>query len=453
MHTIPPPDDSPSQASTSTALGTIGRYRWVICALLFFAATINYIDRQVIGILKTTLQKEFGWSEIDYADIIFAFQLAYAIAFLFAGRMIDKLGTKTGFTVAIVVWSFAAMAHAEAPVFGPWAAWLLSLIGLTYTASVAGFIFARLALGFGEAGNFPAAIKVTAEWFPKKERAFATGLFNSGTNIGALLTPIVVPPIALYWGWYWAFIITGLIGFLWLFFWIPLYNTPDKHPRVGAAELAHIKSDPPDPPTHIPWLQLLKYRQTWAFALGKFLTDPVWWLYLFWIPDFLNRNYQIDLRTIGPPLITIYLIADVGSIGGGWLSSAFIKRGWTVNAGRKVAMLVCALAVLPMAFASRATDLWMAVALVSLAASAHQGWSANLFTLTSDMFPRKAVGSVVGLGGFAGAVGGMLIAKITGYILETTGSYVPIFFMAAFAYLVALAVIHLLVPKMKPVEF
>jgi ACS family hexuronate transporter-like MFS transporter len=432
--------------------GPIGRFRWVICALLFFAATINYVDRQVIGILKPTLQQEFGWTEIDYADIIFAFQLAYAVAFLFAGRMIDRLGTKTGFVVALVIWSIAAIAHAEAPLFGPAAAWLLGLIGLTYSASVAGFIFARLLLGFGEAGNFPAAIKVVAEWFPKRERAFATGLFNSGTNIGALVTPLVVPPITLLWGWYWAFVITGALGLLWLVFWIPLYAPPEGHPKLGAAELAHIKSDPPDPPTHIPWLQLLRYRQTWAFALGKFLTDPVWWLYLFWIPDFLGRNYGIDLKTIGPPLITIYLIADVGSIGGGWLSSRLLKLGWSVNAGRKTAMFVCAAAVLPMAFASKATDLWAAVALVSLAASAHQGWSANLFTLTSDMFPRQAVGSVVGLGGFAGAVGGMLIAKITGYILETTGSYVPIFFMAAFAYLAALAVIHLLVPKLKPVE-
>ena len=425
----------------------------MICALLFFASTINYVDRQVIGILKTTLQEEFGWSEIDYADIIFAFQMAYAIAFLFAGRMIDWLGTKKGYVVALVIWSIAAIAHAEAPVFGAAAASVLAVIGLSYSASVAGFIVARLALGFGEAGNFPAAVKVTAEWFPRKERAFATGLFNSGTNVGALLTPLVVPWITINWGWYWAFVITGALGFLWLFFWIPLYTLPENNPNVGAAELAHIKSDPPDPPTHIPWLKLLRYRQTWAFALGKFLTDPVWWLYLFWIPDFLNRNYGINLSTIGLPLVAIYLIADVGSIGGGWLSSAFIKRGWTVNAGRKTAMLVCALAVLPMAFASRATDLWAAVALVGLAASAHQGWSANLFTLTSDMFPRQAVGSVVGLGGFAGAVGGMLIAKITGYILQTTGSYIPIFFMAAFAYLVALLVIHILVPKMEPVRF
>jgi MFS transporter, ACS family, hexuronate transporter len=438
--------------TTTAASRRVGYYRWVICGLLFFAATINYIDRQVIGILKPTLQKEFGWTEIDYADIVFAFQLAYAIAFLFAGRMIDWLGTKKGFVIAIVIWSVAAMAHAEVELFGPFAATILAAVGLTYSATVAGFIFARLALGFGEAGNFPAAIKVTAEWFPKSERALATGLFNSGTNIGALLTPLVVPAITLTWGWYWAFIITGALGFLWLLIWIPLYGAPDKHPRVSQAELAHIQSDPPDPPIHIPWTKLLKYRQTWAFAIGKFMTDPVWWLYLFWIPDFLNRNYGIDLRTVGPPLVAIYLIADVGSIGGGWLSSFLLKRGWTPNAGRKVAMLAMALSVVPIMFASNASSVWMAVTLVGIAAAAHQGWSANLFTLTSDMFPRQAVGSVVGLGGFAGAVGGMLIAKITGYILEASGSYVPIFFMAGFAYLTALLVIHLLVPKLEPVK-
>jgi MFS transporter, ACS family, hexuronate transporter len=436
----------------STTVSRVGRYRWVICGLLFFAATINYVDRQIVGILKPTLQKEFGWSEIDYADIVFAFQLAYAIAFLFAGRMMDWLGTKTGYAVAIVIWSFAAMAHAEAPLIGEVAAPVLAAMGLVYSASVAGFIVARLALGFGEAGNFPAAIKVVAEWFPKSERAFATGLFNSGTNIGAVLTPLIVPVIAVNWGWYWSFIITGGIGLLWLVLWIPLYGAPETHPRVGAAELAHIQSDPPDPPTKIPWTRLLGYRQTWAFALGKFLTDPVWWLYLFWIPDFLNRNHQIDLKSVGPPLIAIYLVADVGSIGGGWLSSFLLQRGWSANAGRKTAMLACAVAVVPMIFTAGASELWLAVGLVSLAAAAHQGWSANLFTLTTDMFPRHAIGSVVGLGGFAGAVGGMLIAKVTGYVLEASGSYVPIFFIAAFAYLFALLVIHLLVPKLEPVK-
>jgi len=436
----------------STTVSRVGRYRWVICGLLFFAATINYVDRQIVGILKPTLQKEFGWSEIDYADIVFAFQLAYAIAFLFAGRMMDWLGTKTGYAVAIVIWSFAAMAHAEAPLIGEAAAPVLAAMGLVYSASVAGFIVARLALGFGEAGNFPAAIKVVAEWFPKSERAFATALFNSGTNIGAVLTPLIVPVIAVNWGWYWSFIITGGIGLLWLLLWIPLYGAPETHPRVGAAELAHIQSDPPDPPAKIPWTRLLRYRQTWAFALGKFLTDPVWWLYLFWIPDFLNRNHQIDLKSVGLPLIAIYLVADVGSIGGGWLSSFLLQRGWSANAGRKTAMLACAVAVVPMIFTAGASDLWLAVGLVSLAAAAHQGWSANLFTLTTDMFPRHAIGSVVGLGGFAGAVGGMLIAKVTGYVLEASGSYVPIFFIAAFAYLFALLVIHLLVPKLEPVK-
>ncbi len=429
-----------------------GYFRWVICALLFFAATINYIDRQVIGILKPTLQSQFGWTEIDYADIVFAFQLAYALGFLVAGRMMDRLGARLGFTIAIVIWSLAAIAHAEATVFGPTAAAILGLAGLTYSASVAGFMVARFALGIGEAGNFPAAIKVTAEWFPKRERALATGVFNSGTNVGAIVTPLVVPWITLTWGWYWAFIVTGLIGFLWLALWLPLYGRPEDHPRVGAAELAHIRSDPPDPPVHIPWSRLLPHRQTWAFMIGKFLTDPIWWLYLFWMPDFFNRNYGLDLKTIGPPLVVIYLVADGGSIGGGWLSSALIKRGWSINAGRKTAMLICALAVVPMVFASSASSLWAAVALVGLAASAHQGWSANLFTTASDMFPRKAVGSVVGLGGMAGAVGGMLIAKLTGYILDATGSYLPVFFIAAFAYLVGLAIIHVLVPRLEPAK-
>jgi ACS family hexuronate transporter-like MFS transporter len=427
-----------------------GYFRWVICALLFFAATINYIDRQVLGILKPTLQAEFGWSEIDYSDIVFAFQLAYALGFLVAGRFMDWVGTRLGFSIALVVWSLAAMAHAEAPVFGPAAATLLGFVGLSYTASVAGFIVARFALGLGEAGNFPAAIKVVAEWFPRRERALATGLFNSGTNIGALVTPLVVPVITLTWGWYWAFIATGALGFAWLALWWPLYGKPETHPRVSPTELRHIQSDPPDPPVKVPWATLLGYRQTWVFALGKFMTDPVWWLYLFWVPDFLNRNHGINLATMGPPLVAIYLIADVGSIAGGWLSSRLIKGGWSVNAGRKTAMLVCAISVLPMVFASGTRDLWVAVGLVGLAAAAHQGWSANLFTLVSDMFPRHAVGSVVGLGGFAGAVGGMLIAKLTGYLLEATGSYVPVFLIAAFAYLTALLIIHLLVPKLEP---
>lgn len=430
----------------------IGYYRWYICGLLFFATTINYVDRQVIGILKSTLQGEFGWSEIDYSNIVFAFQLAYAIGLLAAGRLMDRLGTKVGYALAIVVWSLAAIAHAEATVFGPAMSGLLAMVGLAATPSVAGFMTARFALGFGEAGNFPAAIKATAEWFPKKERAFATGIFNSGTNVGALLTPLAVPWITLTWGWYWAFVITGVLGFFWLVLWWVTYDNPETHLRLSKAELAYIRSDPAESTTPIPWAAVMKHREAWAFAIGKFMTDPIWWLYLFWIPDFLQRNHGLDLKSLGLPIVVIYLIADVGSIGGGWLSSALIQRGWTINAARKGAMLVCALCVVPIIFAANASNLWVAVTLVGIAAAAHQGWSANIFTFSSDMFPRRAVGSVVGFGGMAGALGGMLIAKITGYLLEWTGSYNSVFLIAGFAYLAALLVIHLLVPVIKPVE-
>ena len=415
----------------ATAKARVGRFRWVVCGLLFVATTINYVDRQVIGILKPTLQGQMGWSEIDYGNIVFAFQLAYAVGLVLAGRMMDRLGTRTGFSLAIVVWSFAAMAHA-------WA------------RSVAGFMAARLALGLGESGNFPASIKTVAEWFPRKERALATGIFNAGTNIGAVVAPLVVPWLTLRYGWPWAFIATGAVGFLWLALWLGLYARPEDHPRVSSEEVAYIRSDPPDPAGQVSWLRLLEYRQTWAFALGKFMTDPVWWLYLFWMPDLLHRNYGLNLTNIGLPLVVIYLVADVGSIGGGWLSSSLIKRGWSVNAGRKTAMLICALCVVPIVFASRASSLWVAVALVGLATSAHQGWSANIFTTASDMFPRRAVGSVVGIGGMAGAVGGMLIAKVTGYVLQWTGSYVVIFFVAGSVYLLALGLIQLLVPNLEP---
>ena len=435
-----------------TMASRVSHFRWVICGLLFLASTINYIDRQVIGLLKPTLQAQYGWSEIDYADIVFAFQLAYAIGFLFAGRFIDKVGTKLGFAIALMVWSAAAIAHAFAPEFGGAMAPMLGFVGLTYTASVAGFMTARFLLGIGEAGNFPAAIKTVAEWFPKRERALATGIFNSGTNVGALATPLIVPWITLNYGWRWAFIATGALGLLWLAVWWPLYGAPATHARVEPGELALIQSDPPDPPVHIPWLTLISYRQAWAVAMAKFGTDPIWWLYLFWIPDFLSRRHGIDLKSMAAPLVVIYLIADVGSIGGGWLSSALLKRGWNANRARKTAMLVCALAVTPIALAANVRAEWLAVLLVGVAAAAHQGWSANVYTLASDMFPRQAVGSVIGFAGMAGAVGGMLIAKITGYILEATGSYVPVFLIAASAYLVTLLVVHLLVPRLEPVK-
>jgi MFS transporter, ACS family, hexuronate transporter len=433
------------------ASSRIGSYRWVICALLFLAATLNYVDRQVIGLLKPTLQAEFGWSEMDYADIVFAFQVAYAIGLIAAGRMMDRLGTRLGFSLAIIIWSLAAMAHAEATWFGPGVAAMLSAVGLVYTGSVSGFIAARFVLGLGEAGNFPASIKAVAEWFPKKERALATGIFNSGTNVGALIVPIAVPWITITYGWYWAFIATGAIGFLWLFLWWPLYKSPEHHPGVTPAELAYIRSDPPDQPVKIPLSQILPHRQTWAFVVAKFLTDPIWWLYLFWIPDFFSRNYGLDLKKIGPPVFVIYLVASVGSIGGGWLSGWLLRKGWSANAARKTAMLIFALAVVPIVFASQAANLWVACILVAIAAGAHQGWSANVFTLASDTFPRHAVGTVVGFGGMAGAVGGMLIAKITGKVLEATGSYMPVFLIAGSAYLVALALVHILSPRLEPV--
>ncbi|QQS45578.1 MAG: MFS transporter [Acidobacteriota bacterium] len=414
----------------AAVVSKIRHLRWYICALLFFAATINYLDRQVIGILKPTLQAEFGWTEIDYSNIVFWFQTAYAAGLLLVGRVMDWMGTRKGFSWAVIVWSIAAAGHALA-------------------RSVFGFSVARFALGIGESGNFPASIKTVAEWFPKKERALATGIFNAGTNVGVMVAAWMVPWLTINFGWKWAFIVTGLIGFLWLVAWLIIYRRPEEHPKLSSEELAHIQSDPPDPEVHIPWARLFPHRQTWAFAVGKFMTDPIWWVYLFWLPDLLKRNYDIDLKSVGLPLIIVYLIADVGSVGGGWLSSSLINRGWSINRARKITMLICALCVTPIVFAANASNVWVAVFLVGLAAAAHQGWSANIFTTASDMFPRRAVGSVVGIGGMAGAIGGMLISKVVGYILEWTGSYVPVFIIAASAYLIALLVIHLLAPNLE----
>ncbi|HZN09226.1 MAG TPA: MFS transporter [Pyrinomonadaceae bacterium] len=424
-----------SAVSVETVGQRIGRYRWVICALLFFATTVNYVDRQVLGILSKDLKVAIGWTEVDYGNIVAAFNAAYAFGLLLAGRLMDRIGTRAGYALALIWWSLAAMGHALA-------------------RTPFGFGVARAALGIGEAGNFPAAIKTVAEWFPKKERAFATGLFNAGSNVGAIVAPLTVPWIAATWGWRWAFIITGAIGFLWLVFWLPLYRRPQEHPRVSQAELDHIQSDPPDPPAaKVPWVRLVPHRQTSAFAIGKYLTDPVWWFYLYWIPSFFREQYGLNLLEIGWPLVIIYVIADIGSVGGGWLSSTFIKRGWTINRARKTAMLICAIAVTPIIFASHVTNLWVAAVLIGFAAAAHQGWSCNLFTTTSDMFPRNAVGSVVGIGGMAGALGGATMAVATGYILQSTGqNYSIVFTIAGTLYLIALALIHLLVPRLEPVE-
>jgi len=411
----------------------MGRYRWVVCALLFFATTINYIDRQVLGILAPDLQKSIGWNEVEYGYIVTAFTGAYALGLILTGGLLDRIGTRLGFAIAIVVWSLAAMAH-----------------GLARTAL--GFGIARFLLGFGEAANFPASIKTVAEWFPKKERALATGIFNAGSNVGPIVVPLVVPWIAITYGWPWAFVLTGAIGFIWLFFWLGMYRPPEEQPRLSAAELAYIRSDPPESTARVPWLPLLGHRQTWAFALGKLMTDPIWWFYLYWLPKFFHEKHGIDLSHIGPPLIAIYLIADVGSVGGGWLSSALIKRGWSVNRGRKTAMLTCALAVTPIVFATQVSSMWAAVGLIGLATAAHQGFSANIFTSASDMFPKQAVGSVVGIGGMAGAVGGMFTATAVGHILQWTGSYVWPFVIAGSAYLLALLVIQVLAPSFEPVK-
>jgi ACS family hexuronate transporter-like MFS transporter len=408
-----------------------GNLRWGICGLLFVGTTINYVDRQVLGILAPQLQEEIGWSEADYGFIVTAFQAAYAIGFPVMGFLADRWGTRLGYAFALTLWSLAAMAHAAA-------------------RNAFGFGLARFALGFGEAGNFPAAVKTTAEWFPRKERSFATGVFNSGTNIGAVVAPLVVPFLAIHYGWQAAFMVTGAVGLLWLIVWMKYYRRPRDHKSLTAGELAHIESGEAEPATKIPWLQLIRYRQVWAFALGKFMTDPVWWFFLFWLPKFLNSEHGLTLDKIGLPLIIIYLACDVGSILGGWLPTFLMKRGWTPNRSRKSAMLLAAISVTPIYFASQTSDLWTAVALIALATSSHQAWSANLYTLPSDLFPSNAVGSVVGFGSMMGALGGMFVATGAGLLLEFTGSYVPLFIIASVAYLLALGVVHSLAPRLAP---
>jgi MFS transporter, ACS family, hexuronate transporter len=407
----------------------VGTYRWRICALLFAATTINYIDRQVLGVLAPDLGRLIGWSEIEYGYIVTAFQAAYALGLVCAGAVIDRLGTRIGYALAICIWSAAAMSHA-----------------LVRTAF--GFGVARFLLGLGEAGNFPAAIKTVAEWFPRRERALATGFFNAGSNIGAIIAALIVPIVAGRWGWQYAFLCTGALSAIWLAVWLTVYRSPRQQPALSSAELDYIQSDPPESSIKIPWVRLLGFRQTWAFVIAKFMTDPIWWFFVFWLPKYLNSRFELTLSALGPPLIAIYCMADAGSIAGGWLAAAFIRRGWSINRARKTAMLVCALAVVPVVFVSMAHNLWIAVALIGLATAGHQGWSANLFTLPSDMFPQRAVASVVGLGGFAGAVGGMAIATFTGFLLQATGSYVAVFMMAPSAYLLALAAVQGIAPRL-----
>lgn len=444
----------------------IGKYRWTICALLFFATTVNYLDRQVLSLLAPDLSKEFNWSNTDYANITAVFQFAYAISMLFAGRFIDKLGTKKGFTWAIVIWSLAAIMHAYAIEIGSIFSGVFSLLGIAIPVSILGFMIARAILAVGESGNFPAAIKATAEYFPKKERSFATGIFNSGANIGALLAPLTVPWIAFHLGWQWAFIMIGAIGFLWIIAWWYFYDKPDKQKRLSQAELNYINSDTEeevksiDKNEKVAWFKLLGYKQTWSFVFGKFMTDGVWWFFLFWLPKYLYAQYGMEGTAISIPLFVLYSMTMFGSIGGGWFPAYFIKRGYTAYEGRMKAMLLIAffplvvLAAQPLGHIS----FWIPVILIGIGASAHQAWSANIFTTVSDMFPKKSVASVVGIGGMAGGIGGVLISKLGGALFDyyqklghiETG-YSIMFAICAVAYLIAWAVMKLLVPKYKPI--
>lgn len=419
-------------------------YRWTVVVLLFFATTINYLDRQVIGLLKPTLEKQFNWSEKDYSDIVMAFQAAYAVGLLAVGAFIDKLGTKLGYSLSLIVWSVAAMAHA--------------LVKGTF-----GFGVVRAALGAGESGNFPAAVKSIAEWFPKKERAFATGIFNSGANIGAVVAPIMVPWILGVYGWQMAFIITGAVGFIWLIFWWIYYEIPSRHKKVNTAELEYINSDAEEETAEselvekkIAWTSLFSVRQTWALVIGKFLTDPMWYFFLFWLPSYFSSTFNLDLKKPTLPLILIYTATTVGSIGGGYLSSWFIKKGMPVFRARKTAMFIFALCVVPIFTARYANDIWQSVALISLAAAAHQAWSANIYTTASDIFPKNAVSSVIGIGGMAGSVGGILFPFFIGWILDAakasgniTAGYNILFSICACAYIVAWLLMHFLNAKPK----
>jgi len=415
-------------------------YRWRIVVLLFVATTINYLDRQVISLLKPTLETVFNWTETDYSHIVMAFQAAYAFSYVVFGRVIDTIGTKLGYGIAVCVWSIAAILHSLA-------------------TSTFGFGVYRALLGLGEGGNFPAAIKTVAEWFPRKERALATGIFNSGTNIGAVVAPILVPWVLGLYGWQMAFILTGLVGFIWLAFWWWGYEQPQQHQNVSADELAYITSDRENTiDESIPWLKLLRYRQCWAFIVGKLLTDPVWWFFLFWLPSYFASSFNLDLKKPSLPLIFVYTAATLGSVGGGYLSGYFLRRGWTVNRSRKTSMFLYALCILPIVLTRYATSIWEVVGLLSLAVAAHQAWSANLFTLVSDMFPKNAVSSVVGLGGMAGSLGGLLFPLVVGSLLDTaketgdiTVGYNSLFLLCGSAYLLAWVCIHTLVPQLAPV--
>ncbi len=413
----------------------IENYRWRIVALLFFATTINYIDRQVIGLLKPFIEKDMNWSETNYGQIVAAFQLAYAIGLLISGRFLDKVGTRIGFSIAIIIWSIGEILHFVAK-------------------SVFGFAAARTILGIGESANFPASVKTVAEWFPRKERALATGIFNSGSTIGAIIAPIIVTFITLNFGWRWAFLITGSFGFIWLIFWWLFYKLPLNQTKLSKRELDYILSDNDIIPSQsLKLSQLLRFKQTYAICLSRFITEWVWWFFLFWAPDFLKKTYGVNIKEVVLPLVIIYSFASVGGIAGGWLSGHFVKIGKSLDMARKTSILICAIIVLPVIITPMISNLWVAILLISLATAAHQGWASNIFTLTSDIFPKDSVGTVMGIAGFIAAIGGALSATVISSILEATGSYILIFAIAGSSYLAAWLIIKIMIPEIKSLEF
>jgi ACS family hexuronate transporter-like MFS transporter len=408
-----------------------GSYRWRICALLFAVTAINYVDRQMLGVLKPVLKTDLHWTEGQFADIVFWFQAAYMLGFIGFGRLVDRIGPRQGYAFAFSFWTLAHIAHAA-------------------VHSIAQFAVARFALGAGESGNFPVAIRAVAEWFPVRERALAIGIFNAGANIGAIITPLLVPwLVTLFDGdWRPSFVITGVAGMVWLVFWLKIYRDPLDHPRVSDGERAWIRQDEEGPVAPLPLRQLIRQRETWAFAIGKFCIDPIWWFYLFWLPGYLADRYHLDLLAFGPPLVVVYLMSDMGSVAGGWLSGRLMRAGFSLNQARKGTMLLCAFCVLPIFLVQTVDNLWLAVAIIGLATAGHQAFSANLYAVPSDTFPRPAIGSVIGIGGAAGGLGGMLFSLYIGRTLDKLGSYAPIFAVAALAYFVALLLIHLLSPRL-----
>jgi len=432
-----------SQAAPAPVKAT-GWYRWVACALIFFATSLLYVDRLTLGYLKSTLQGQYGWSETDYAGVVQWFMFAYAVGFLVFGQLIDKFGAKRGYIIAVGVWTFAHLACAAIG-FLP-VSWVLISFMVSYTV-----------LGFGQGGNFPAALKTVAEWFPQRERSFAIGIFNAGTNLGAILTPLIVPFVLIRYGWQWAIVATSGLSILWLFFWLPFYSRPRESKRTSKEELAYIESDPFVPVKQLPWLKVLLKKETWAYGLGKLLTDPVWFFYSFWLPSYFQTTFKDQVGSVAAtalPIVIIFLVSDVGSVFGGWMSSAMIKSGFSVNKARKYSMLICAALVLPMAIFTKLTnDMWAWVAILGIAAAAHQAFSANLMTLTSDLMPKEAVGRCSGIGGTMGAIGGIIMAAGVGRALASNGGYTLIFLVAGVIYLIGLLVIHIISPRLKPAKF